>query len=125
MARWFLLLAMVLLTGPVLAEGLTPDVPKGKGEACVRDTQFMRNNHMELLLHQRDLTMRQGIRPEKERLGACLDCHAVTDSHGKAVSYDSPQHFCRTCHDYAAVRVDCFECHSSVPETEAAVRGTK
>ena len=38
---------------------------------------------------------------------------------GKAVSYASPQHFCRTCHIYAAVSVDCFECHASRPEERA------
>jgi len=25
-----------------------PDIPKGKGEACVEDTEFMRRNHMSL-----------------------------------------------------------------------------
>jgi hypothetical protein len=32
------------------------------------------------------------------------------------VTVSSPQHFCRSCHDYAAVKVDCFECHASRPE---------
>jgi len=31
------------------------------------------------------------------------------------VTVDDPQHFCRTCHDYAAVRPDCFQCHASRP----------
>ena len=107
---------VLLVSGVAFAASLTPEIPKGKGENCVRDTDFMRTNHMELLLHQRDLTMYQGKRPEQERIGACISCHAVADDHGKPVSIKSEKHFCRTCHDYTAVRVDCFECHSSVPE---------
>ena len=33
------------------------------GESCVKDTSWMRRNHMELLKHDRDRTLRQGIRP--------------------------------------------------------------
>ena len=38
---------------------------------------------------------------------------------GKPVAYSDPKHFCRTCHSYAAVRVDCFECHASRPDEKA------
>ena len=34
-----------------------PDPPKGKGERCVEETAFMRANHMDLLMHQRDRTV--------------------------------------------------------------------
>jgi len=99
-----------------------PLVPKAKGEACVRDTDFMRTNHMELLLHQRDDTVHEGVRPEKTRLTACLDCHAVKGASGTPITYKDPKHFCRTCHDYAAVSIDCFSCHNSVPEKSEAAR---
>jgi predicted CXXCH cytochrome family protein len=98
-----------------------PEIAKGEGEACVRETAFMRSNHMDLLLHQRDQTMREGIRPERESLKACLTCHAVRDAGGQPVTAEDPKHFCRACHDYAAVRVDCFQCHDSrPPDTEGA-----
>lgn len=99
-----------------------PTVPKGEGEACVRDTAFMRANHMELLLHQRDDTVHQGVRPKKTALTECLTCHAVKDAAGKAVTAKDPKHFCRACHDYAAVSIDCFTCHNSAPEASEVAR---
>jgi len=93
-----------------------PKVPVGKGDACVRETEFMRTDHMTLLLHQRDQTVYRGIRPKKIRFNECLTCHAVFALDGKPVTYKDPKHFCRTCHDYAAVSIDCFSCHNSVPE---------
>lgn len=97
--------------------GLSPHVPKAKsGTTCVRDGAYMRRNHMQFLVHGRDSSVRDGARREKESFRACLSCHAVPDGKGQAVSFKSPQHFCRTCHDYAAVRIDCFECHNSKPD---------
>ena len=93
-----------------------PDIPKGKGEACVEDTDFMRRNHMSLLMHQRDDTMRKGIRSKQHSLKECLDCHAVPGTDSIPVTAADPQHFCRSCHDYAAVKIDCFQCHASRPE---------
>jgi predicted CXXCH cytochrome family protein len=93
-----------------------PDIPKGRGEACVEDTDFMRRNHMSLLMHQRDDTMRKGIRSKQHSLKECLDCHAVEGADSIPVTVANPKHFCRSCHDYAAVRIDCFECHASRPE---------
>jgi [DsrC]-trisulfide reductase subunit J len=106
------LVALSVATGDVPY----PDIPKGKGEACVEDTDFMRRNHMSLLLHQRDDTMRRGIRTTQHSLKECLDCHAVPGSDSVPVTVNDPQHFCRSCHDYAAVKIDCFQCHASRPE---------
>lgn len=104
---------------------LAPQPPKAKGGSCVRDTDFMRRNHMKLLTHQRDETMYEGVRGKPEGLTNCITCHAVKDDAGKFVSISSPKHFCRTCHDYAAVSVDCFQCHASRPEAKnAAALGT-
>ena len=108
------------LVGPTAATGDVPypDIPKGQGEACVEDTDFMRRNHMSLLMHQRDDTMRKGIRSEQHSLKECLDCHAVPGSDTIPVTVEDPKHFCRSCHDYAAVKIDCFQCHASRPEQE-------
>ena len=97
-----------------------PDVPKGKGDQCVEDTEFMRANHMELLLHQRDETMHRGIRTKKHSLKECMECHVVTDANNQPVSAASPKHFCRVCHDYASVSIDCFQCHASKPRNKGA-----
>ena len=75
----------------------------------------MRRNHMELILHQRDETVYRGIRTKQQSLRNCINCHAV-DAAGQPVSLDDPQHFCVSCHRYAAVKIDCFQCHSGTPE---------
>ena len=95
---------------------LLPVIPEGRGETCVEDTDFMRRNHMELLKHQRDETMLRGVRSEKYSLKECLGCHAVYGTDAVAVTVSNPDHFCRSCHDYAAVSIDCFQCHASRPE---------
>jgi hypothetical protein len=87
-----------------------------KGEECVEPEEVMRRDHMNLILHQRDKTMRQGIRSEKHSLKKCINCHA--DS--KTNSVLGKEGFCESCHSYAAVSIDCFSCHSSSPEKEAA-----
>ncbi|MBD3670895.1 MAG: Hdr-like menaquinol oxidoreductase cytochrome c subunit [Gammaproteobacteria bacterium] len=97
--------------------GDPPQVAKGKGDACVEPTDVMRRDHMDFLMHQRDDTMRQGIRTKKYSLNECLECHVQPDESGEVARIDSPDHFCSTCHTYAAVKVDCFECHSDLPKS--------
>ena len=94
-----------------------PVIPMGQGDSCVEDTDFMRRNHMSLLKHQRDETMKEGIRGNPYSLKECISCHAVNGPDAKPVTVASPQHFCRSCHDYAAVSIDCFQCHASRPES--------
>ncbi len=109
-------LALALFSLAASAGAPMPDIPKAiKGKQCVEETSFMRKNHMELLLHQRDNTMHRGIRTKKHSLKNCFTCHVVKDANGQVLLVKSPKHFCRECHDYAAVQIDCFECHSSVP----------
>jgi len=117
-----MLLCISSLTGVVCAQesnpadgALLPAIPAGRGEACVEDTDFMRRNHMELLKHQRDETMLRGVRDEQYSLKECLDCHVVYGADATPVTVASPSHFCRSCHDYAAVSIDCFQCHASRP----------
>lgn len=86
-----------------------------KGEKCVEPTEVMRRDHMEFILHQRDETMHRGIRTTQHSLKNCVDCHADP----KTNSVLGKDGFCETCHRYAAVSVDCFECHSSSPRKQA------
>ncbi len=125
----FPLLMILLLTAgaPTLAAIPLPDIPKAiKGEQCVEDTGFMRRNHMALLEHQRDDTVQRGIRSKKHSLKHCFTCHVVKDDDGQPVTAADPRHFCRACHDYAAVQVDCWQCHVSTPEPSAkSVKGVQ
>jgi hypothetical protein len=75
----------------------------------VAPTEEMRRNHMKMLFHQRDRTMREGVRTTRFSLKGCVECHAAAKT-GSVLGKDG---FCSSCHEYAAVRMDCFECHSA------------
>jgi hypothetical protein len=75
---------------------------------------------MDMLKHQREETMRRGIRTKRYSLKECVACHTVPGPGGRPVTAQSPQHFCSSCHNYAAVRIDCFECHASRPDAGKA-----
>jgi len=83
---------------------------------CVEPTAVMRRDHMKLILHQRDQTMLRGIRTNKHSLKNCIDCHASP----KTNSVLGKEGFCESCHTYAAVQMDCFECHSPSPRAPAS-----
>jgi len=110
---WPALAAAILLGG--LAAGAAtwaagPSLDRARAGPCVEDPKVMRRLHMEFLKHDRDDTVRRGIRPVKHSLSACVDCHANA-SDGRVLG--SERHFCQGCHVYAAVKLDCFECHAS------------
>uniref|UniRef100_A0A1S7LDK7 Putative triheme c-type cytochrome DsrJ [dsrJ] n=1 Tax=Magnetococcus massalia (strain MO-1) TaxID=451514 RepID=A0A1S7LDK7_MAGMO len=70
-----------------------------KGDACIRDTAWMARNHMKLLKHKRDDTVREGMRMPAESILECKTCHT------------SREQFCDQCHNYVGVKPDCFTCH--------------
>jgi len=111
---------MLLLMLSTKASAETPfptyHVPEGKGVKCVQPEDEIRRNHMNYILHQRDETMHEGIRTEKYSLAKCIDCHVQPDENGKIAGHDSKEHFCNACHQYAAVQIDCFECHADRPQ---------
>ena len=96
---------------------LLPDIPKATGEPHPEGNEFWRRNHMDLLRHDRDLTVRDGNRGIEASLKGCVACHATaTDEQGTVLTAQSPDYFCSACHLYVAVRIDCFECHRSTPD---------
>ena len=93
-----------------------PVLPEAtRGEACVEPTPIIRRDHMKFLMHQRDDTVRRGIRGARHSLVGCIDCHAAKDDTGQWVRIDAPGQFCASCHTYASVEIDCFECHAALP----------
>lgn len=119
LAKWLrlavLAVAAVLVAAPAQEAMAGVDLPKlerGKGEKCVEETQFMRRNHMDLLKHHRDDTMRRGIRTTKHSLKGCVECHASEKTGSVAASKDD---FCAACHSYASVKLDCWDCHATKP----------
>lgn len=109
-------LAAATLPGLSFADVPFPDIPKGKGDKCVAPTDVIRQTHMHLLLHKRDQTMHEGIRTKQYSLRECLNCHVQPDKNGKYPSIESKKHFCNACHSYAAVTIDCFQCHVAKPD---------
>ncbi len=112
------LFALLPLRTVLAGDGLFPEVPKAKArysetQECVEPLADMRKNHMEYILHQRDATVHEGIRTKQHSLTECINCH-VSDA-PDAPRYSSEQHFCNSCHSFAAVRIDCFQCHADRP----------
>src|SRR3989344_4289613 len=97
---------------------LGPTVKTYKGDKCVEDTEFMRRNHMKVILHQRDETMHKGIRTQKHSLKNCIDCHADP----KTNSVLGKDGFCEGCHFKTSVSIYCFTCHSAAPEKNGQPR---
>ena len=89
-----------------------PVVKIDKPGQCVEDTATMRRGHPDMLKHQRDLTVRSGIRTRQHSLKGCVECHASATT-GSVLG---ERGFCQSCHDYASVKLDCFECHTSRPQ---------
>ncbi len=114
-----LMAALLLSSASVVADTNLPTLAKAVKSAvdgewsCVEPD--MRRQHMDLLKHQRDDTMHNGIRTKRHSLKECISCHVSESDKGEKVSVKSEQHFCNACHTYAAVTLDCFECHASQP----------
>jgi predicted CXXCH cytochrome family protein len=120
-AGWvsLVLTMMLALTGFVPAHAEAPKVVIDKaryGDKCVEPTEYMRRNHMKLLLHERNLTVHEGIRTKRYSLKECINCHASKETNSVTAAKDN---FCVSCHAFAAVKIDCFECHSSKPQGSA------
>jgi len=99
----------------------TPAIAVDKGTQCIDSPAVMRRTHMEMLKHQRDRTVHLGERGVKVTLTGCIDCHAGPGAGAAAgTAAGKPEAFCESCHRYAAVKLDCFECHQARPAAAAA-----
>ena len=82
----------------------TPDAeaflekPDPRYKECIKDTAYMRSNHMDLLTMSRDETVRDGKKPQV-KLNDCWECHT------------SKERFCDRCHTTVSLRLKCFKCH--------------
>jgi hypothetical protein len=127
-------LGALLLTLPLAASGDSDLLPFSTLElaepqrqfsatqGCVEPEDEMRRNHMEYILHQRDETMHQGVRTRQYSLEECINCHAIKDDSGEYLHVEDSRHFCASCHTYAAVKIDCFQCHADVPVRESSLQ---
>lgn len=118
--EWVSLLAaavVMLLTSQLsmAVEGIEGTAKADKLDACVEPTAFMRRSHFELIEHQRDITVHEGIRKTDHSLAGCVDCHVRHDSAGNPVPVNAPGEFCAGCHEYTGATLDCFSCHATMP----------
>jgi len=123
--RWGRSVAALLMAGAVGIMSACSGEPEqlaveGSAKAdkltqCVQPTEFMRRNHMELIKHQRDETVHKGIRATDHKLASCIECHVRHDKEGNPVPVNAPGQFCAACHQYVAEKLNCYQCHSPVP----------
>jgi hypothetical protein len=119
----------LMLAGGLLPAGAAERTPQPAiekataGTQCVEPADVMRRDHMRMLKHQRDETVRGGVRGARHSLKDCVDCHASAKT-GSVVKAETD--FCSSCHRYAAVHIDCFECHTGTARARTgAVAGVK
>ena len=72
--------------------------PDAQYKECVRETEYMRFHHMDLLKEIREEFVRHGNRDEVG-FDSCKGCHT---SRGR---------FCNQCHNAVSLNLDCFGCH--------------
>lgn len=72
-------------------------MPDKKYDKCVRDTEYMRFHHWELLKDMRE-RVRNRTRGEIN-FDRCRECHTNRDT------------FCNRCHDSVNLQPDCWGCH--------------
>lgn len=113
----FALVALLQGCGDVAPE---PDVStaKAKAEHCAisDDESEVRKNHMNYLLHKRDQTVHEGVRTKEHSFKECINCHVPKLEGENKLRHTDEKHFCSTCHTYAGVKLDCFQCHTDQPE---------
>ncbi len=94
-------------------------------QECVEPEDEMRRNHMNYILHQRDETVYAGIRTRQYSLEECINCHASKSEDGGYIRVEDPRHFCASCHTYASVSIDCFQCHADVPLRDSTLHASQ
>ncbi|MFZ1907933.1 MAG: hypothetical protein WAU52_02510 [Burkholderiales bacterium] len=106
------LIASLALPARAVAGVERPAIVKAQSGPCIAPPEVMRREHPDMLKHQRTVTVHEGIVGAKVSIEKCVKCHASKATGSVAAS---PQDFCESCHAYAGVKLDCFECHASRP----------
>jgi hypothetical protein len=124
---WLLVLVISGISMVSVFADSNKDIPPPKQKyseetLCVEPVEIMRKQHFEYLLTHRDETVIEGIRTKKHSLKGCIDCHITANAQGEYARYAEDTHFCANCHQFAAVTIDCFQCHADRPEQ--AIRKT-
>jgi hypothetical protein len=112
-----LLLSPFFYNAGKAAKSPNPELtPRAKeAQVCVAPTEYMRNQHMNMLDSWRDDAVRRENLYYKSVDGkvyyrslqeTCMDCHS------------NKVQFCDQCHDYMGVTPYCWDCHIAPKETK-------
>lgn len=108
-----------LITFPIWYNaGNAGDVPKPvkptDAKECVESKEYMRTSHMVLLNQWRDNI----VRDAGSRVGhtASGDEYVRSLQKGCMKCHSNKEKFCDTCHEYAAVKPYCWDCHLAPQE---------
>ena len=107
-AIFVVLIFGVVLLSPFVVNAIRGGMSKGVSKLdivlpssgkCIKDKEYMRANHMDLLKKGRVKAVRDGVRTNDYSLKNCQTCHQKRDE------------FCDRCHHFVGVKPECFECH--------------
>lgn len=116
----------VVMSATVAAESsVTSGSKAATMETCIAPTIEMRKNHMDMLKHDRDLSVRKGMRNTEASLAECVSCHAEKSRKGGYTPINAEGQFCESCHSYVAVDLTCFQCHRKTPEEVSRMNALK
>jgi len=87
--------------------GLFLERPDEQYKNCIRETEYMRHHHWELLREVREEVVRYGKRGDIS-FSRCRECHV------------SKERFCNKCHNAVSLTPDCFGCHY-YPEPDGTI----
>jgi hypothetical protein len=93
-----------------------PNLEKPVGVTeCVAPIEYMRGSHMKLLEAWRDRVVRDGVRAYVDRHGRVVTMSLTKTCLGAC--HTDKTTFCDRCHDYAGVKITCWDCHVPPPVT--------
>ena len=108
---------LILLAFPVYylaasGEGdAVPDLATPEGDQCVEPADWMRDNHMTLLVDWREGLVRDGIREYVATDGTKYENISLTGTCLDKGCHSSKDEFCDRCHTYVGAEPDCWSCH--------------
>ncbi len=107
------------LSAAATTRGPEPVLP-AREKQCVAPLAYMKTSHMTLLLDWRDEVVRRDGRTFAAYNGRTytmnLTSTCLSQCHAKRAD------FCDRCHNYAAVNVPCWDCHTDSPPVLRSAR---
>ncbi len=80
--------------------------------------EIMQKNHQDLLKGRMNAEYPLDMTQKNISIEQCVTCHVQRGQDNMPVSADNANHFCRECHTFNKVSVNCFQCHASLPASD-------